>query len=80
MPNTYTQIYIQIVFAVKAFGNQLQKLRLSKGMSQEDLADESGLAYTTINKLENGHLNTGIATLFDLAKGLKVPPRELFDF
>jgi len=49
-------------------------------MSQEDLADESGQAYTTINKLENGHLNTGIATLFDLAKGLKVPPRELFDF
>ena len=65
---------------LKAFGDHLQKLRISKGMSQEELSEESGLAYTTINKLENGNLNTGISTLFDLAKGLGINSRELLDF
>jgi transcriptional regulator with XRE-family HTH domain len=63
-----------------AFGSHLQKLRIKRGLSQEELADRANLAYTTINRLENGNLNTGISTIFDLAKGLNVSATELFDF
>lgn len=65
---------------LKNFGTRLAKVRVSKGYSQESLADESKIAYSTINKLENGILNTGINTVFILAKTLKVPAKDLFDF
>lgn len=63
-----------------AFGANLQRIRLEKGLSQEDLADQANVAYTTINRLENGRLNTGVATVFDLARALKVLPKDLFEF
>ena len=63
-----------------AFGNNLQRIRIEKGFSQEDLADRANVAFSTINKVENGHLNTGVCTVFDLARALKVSPKDLFDF
>jgi len=63
-----------------AFGTHLQRIRIEKGISQEELADRANVAFSTINKLENGHLNTGICTVFDLARALKVSPKVLFDF
>ncbi|MBL0740829.1 helix-turn-helix domain-containing protein [Chryseolinea lacunae] len=63
-----------------AFGTNLQRIRLEKGLSQEDLAHLANVAYTTINRLENGRLNTGVSTIFDLARALKVSPKELFEF
>jgi transcriptional regulator with XRE-family HTH domain len=65
---------------MKTFGENLRRLRIKKGISQEDLAFDAQIAYTTINKIEKGQLNTGICTVFEIAKALKVSPKELFDF
>lgn len=65
---------------MKAFGENLKRIRTKKKISQEDLAYNADLAYTTVNKIEKGTLNTGICTVFELAKALKVQPKELFDF
>jgi transcriptional regulator with XRE-family HTH domain len=65
---------------MKAFGENLKRIRTKKGLSQEDLAHNAEIAYTTINKIENGQLNTGICTVFELAKALNVAPKDLFDF
>jgi transcriptional regulator with XRE-family HTH domain len=65
---------------MKAFGDNLKRIRKKKGISQEDLAYNADLAYTTINKIERGQLNTGICTVFEIAKALNVAPKELFDF
>jgi transcriptional regulator with XRE-family HTH domain len=65
---------------MKAFGENLKRIRNSKGISQEDLAHDANIAYTTINKIEKGQLNTGISTVFEIAKALKISPKELFDF
>jgi len=66
--------------ALKAFGTHLQKLRIKNGFSQEDLADRANIAYSSVNKLENGNLNTSISTIFDLAKALGVHKKEMLDF
>ena len=65
---------------LKAFGEHLRKLRESKGLSQEELAYRAQIAYSSINKIENGKLNSTISTLFDLAKGLQVEKHELLTF
>jgi transcriptional regulator with XRE-family HTH domain len=65
---------------MKAFGENLKRIRTKKGVAQEDLAYDAGIAYTTINKIEKGQLNTGISTVFEIAKALNIAPKELFDF
>lgn len=65
---------------MKAFGENLRQIRGKKGISQEELAFQAQVAYTTINKIEKGQLNTGICTVFEIAKALKVSPKELFEF
>jgi XRE family transcriptional regulator, regulator of sulfur utilization len=60
-----------------AFGKSLKKVRESKGLTQEDLAHNAGISFTTVNNLENGHLNPTLATLYALADGLKIPLFEL---
>lgn len=61
-----------------AFGKNLRKLRESKGWSEEALAIKADLSPTTISNLENGQLNTTLATVFSLADALKIDSTELF--
>jgi len=62
---------------LKLFGDKVRAVRLSKKMSQEDLAYETGLEYSQINRIELGKINTSISHLFLIAKALKVSPKEL---
>ena len=65
---------------LKAFGVNLRKIRLAKKMTQEDLAFESDLDLTQIGRIERGATNTSISLAFKVAKGLKIPVKDLFDF
>ena len=58
---------------------KVRAVRLSKKISQEDLAHECGLEYSQINRIELGKINTSISHLFLIAKALKVSPQELID-
>jgi len=65
---------------VKAIGlaKNMQILRKDKGLTQEELAKESGIAYTTIVKLEQGLLdNPTLKTLQKLADVFKISIDEL---
>jgi len=65
---------------VKAIGltKNMQILRKDKGLTQEELAKESGIAYTTIVKLEQGLLdNPTLKTLQKLAKVFNIKIDEL---
>jgi len=55
-------------------GRALQRLRKSRGISQESLADESGYHRTYISQLERGLKSPSLRTLSSLARvfGLKV--------
>ena len=59
---------------------KLKALRNLKGMSQEVLADESGLSLRTIQRIENGVTNPTGDSLKRLANALNVNPDELIDW
>jgi len=64
---------------MKMVGDNVKRLRLAKGLTQEALANASGVDWSTISRLENGNLNTGITVLFALAKAMDVLPSRLLD-
>lgn len=57
----------------------LRDLRIRAGLTQIDLADRSGVARTTIIRLEGGDPHPHPSTLKKLARALKVKPPELWD-
>lgn len=59
---------------------RLKELRHQKGMSQEALADESGLSLRTIQRIENGDTNPTGESLKRLSNALNVNPDELIDW
>ena len=48
-------------------------------MTQEYVAFNAGISFTTVNNIENGHLNPTLATIFAIADSLKVPVKELME-
>lgn len=51
----------------------LSKIRKQKGWSQEKLAQEAGISYNTLIKIErNGIINPKIETVIKLASALQV--------
>ncbi|CAA9508171.1 MAG: hypothetical protein AVDCRST_MAG05-2862 [uncultured Rubrobacteraceae bacterium] len=57
--------------------DRLRVLRLRAVMSQEQLADRSGVARDTISKLETGQRRAYPSTIRKLALGLEVRPQML---
>ena len=65
---------------IKAFGDNLRKIRLSKGVSQEDLAHKADLTLSQVGRIERGVINTSISTIYSLANALEIEPLEMFRF
>jgi len=59
------------------FGAHLRKVRLSKGISQEKLAELAGLHRTYVSSVERGERNISLANIQRLADALEVELREL---
>jgi transcriptional regulator with XRE-family HTH domain len=57
----------------------LQKLRRTKGMSQEAFADHAGIARTYISDLERAARNPTIEVVERIARALDVKMGELLD-
>jgi transcriptional regulator with XRE-family HTH domain len=64
----------------KKFGKRLQNLRREAGITQEQLADKTGLTVESISNMERGLYGPKFENLERIAAVLKVPVRELFDF
>ncbi len=59
---------------------RVKELRNKKGMSQEVLAEESGLSLRTIQRIENGDSNPTGDSLKRLSNAFDVTPDELIDW
>ena len=59
------------------FGSRVRVRRQDLGLSQEDLADVSGLHRTYIGSLERGERNISLANVVRLASALQLDPSEL---
>lgn len=65
---------------LKLFGERLAGLRREKGLSQEALALESGIARSYLGGVERGQRNIALINICRLAATLKVTPAELMNF
>lgn len=63
----------------KRVGNNVSRLRRAKGLSQEELAFESGLHRTYISGVERGIRNPTVLVLAKMAKGLDVKVSALLE-
>ena len=63
----------------RAFGATVRRLRLEKGLTQEQLGLSADLRRTYISILELGQQTPSLATVFKLALALDVKPSTLIE-
>ncbi|WP_316979501.1 helix-turn-helix domain-containing protein [Shumkonia mesophila] len=61
----------------KLVGRNLRRLRLKKGLTQEQFAERSGFSQQYISGLEQGRRNPTVVTLYELATALGVSHVDL---
>lgn len=64
----------------KEFGKQLQKLRLSYNLSQEELSERLGKATSTIQKIESGVRFPSPTLIEEISQFFNIKCSVLFDF
>lgn len=60
------------------FGHNLNRLRKRRGLTQEALADCSGLHRTYVGAVERGERNVSLLNIVALARGMNSSPSALF--
>ena len=63
---------------IKVFAQNVRKYRLSKNLSQEALAEKSGLHRTYISAIECGHRSIALENIQHIADALEVDTYLLF--
>ena len=64
----------------KNFGATFRRIRKSKNLHQEEVAERAGLSISYISDVERGVANPKLDTIEALAKGVDVGAQELFNF
>ena len=67
------------VSVTERFGQRIRTLRKARGLSQEALAELSGLDRTYISGIERGLRNVALRNIEALAQALEVSISELFE-
>ena len=65
---------------IQAVGNRIRSLRIEKGLSQEDLANEAEVPLSQIGRIERGENNPTISTLYVISEALGIELKKLVDF
>ncbi len=72
-PDTDFQVYL------KNIGENLKKLRNSKGLTQEMVAEMNNIDYKYYQRMEAGAVNITVKTLYKISKSLDIDPKKLLD-
>jgi transcriptional regulator with XRE-family HTH domain len=62
---------------LEQFGDKLKTLRITKGLTLEQLAFEADIELSQVHRVEKGEINPTLTTLMALAKGLDITLAEL---
>jgi transcriptional regulator with XRE-family HTH domain len=65
---------------IKAFGVQLRRLRETKNLSQQELADLADVAKITVQRIENAKYTVTLDVLISLSNALEMPLSRLLDY
>jgi transcriptional regulator with XRE-family HTH domain len=63
--------------ATKTLGQRVRARRQELGLSQEALADQTGVHWTFLGQVERGQRNINLHNLLKVAAGLEIDPAEL---
>lgn len=61
----------------KILGQNIRVYRAAKGLSQEDLAEKSGIKRTYIGSIERGEIDPRLKTVSKIAAGLEIDAFKL---
>jgi transcriptional regulator with XRE-family HTH domain len=61
-----------------AFGQNIRRLRIERGLTMEALANEADMEIRQLGRIEGGQVNTTISTVQALAKALDIEMAALF--
>jgi transcriptional regulator with XRE-family HTH domain len=70
---------ISLVLERDVFAANVRRLREQRGLTQEQLADASGLHLDHVSKIENRRREPKVRTISKLAAGLELPLGPLFE-
>jgi transcriptional regulator with XRE-family HTH domain len=62
---------------MKQIGEKIREIRNQKNVSIEELANECGVDYSQVNRMELGKVNFSISYLNKIAFALGVSPKDL---
>lgn len=65
---------------LEKFGNKMQEVRKSKGVTQEELAARLSMHRTYIGLVERGERNPTIRTLYKIVKALDIKASDILPF
>lgn len=65
---------------LKKFGENVLRRRNELNLSYRQLAQRCDIDFSAISKIEKGQKSFEFQTIIELAKGLEIHPKELFDF
>jgi len=68
-----------VVDPLPLVASNLRRLRQEHGLTQDALAQEASMDAAEIRRIESGQRDPGVRVITRLARGLGVPPAELFD-
>ena len=71
-------INIKNEIVIKALGTRVRELRISRGLSQEKLANMAEIPLSQMGRIERGETNPTISTIHVLSVALEVDIVELF--
>ena len=64
----------------QCIGKRIKFLREQKGLTQEKLAELSGISLDYLGKIEVCINKPGLKSLFKIANALNIPIKAIFDF
>ena len=63
----------------RLLGDAIRTRRKNAGLTQEEMAEKTGLSVIFISLLENGHRTVSVDKLLRIAKAVKTPIRDFFN-
>ena len=63
----------------KKVGTRIREIRVSKNLSMEKLATDTGIEYSQLSRIELGKINTSIYHVYIISHSLKVSLQDLFE-
>lgn len=64
---------------LRKFGEKLEALKKASGLSYRKIAANCNVEHSDIKRYVDGKINPTLLSIIDLAKGLRVDPKELLN-